>query len=470
MELINPGLELSEFNEFGSRSLEFSGPATMTALTLNFVAVRRRIRTAFAAFLFARTVRVAEQLILVPLFLSSWGARSYGEWLALAALAGFAALANVGVGQAAAAEVILQSTRGEFEKASRTVATALVTLTASIAVGVAVLSLALALADLRTFAGISLDDMPEPKLLVVMLGSATLVTFLSEPLAGTLSAAKGAALPNAIAAVSKMIELICIGLALGSGAGPLVVAALMLMGAMLNVVLHLIWTVQKATWLSLSWTKFDFEILRRICRPAAGFFVIFICVNILGVYAPRLLISHSLGPIALATFGVLATYTKTARNLATMTSQATQVEIGRMWAGGDIQNVRQLIRKMLRNATLIAAMLLVAELLLAPLIIPRWTSGHIALDWELMFALALVALLGSYFDGTLLAASALNRVELISFGYATGLALGICAAIFLLPVSGHLWMIGLCLLLPEIGGVISGHRTLSRLTGKHALM
>lgn len=438
----------------------------MTADALSFSSVRRRIRSAFAAFVFARVVRVAEQLVLVPLFLSNWGAKTYGEWLALAALAGFVALANLGVGQAAATEVILESTRGELEKASRTVVTSLITLTGSIFAGVAILGLVLALADLQTLAGISLEDMRAPKLLVLMLGGATLITFLCEPLAGTLSATRGAAFPNTIAAAAKTIELVGIGAALGAGQGPLTIAGIMLAGASLNVVLHLIATPRQASWLSLSWTNFDPAILARICRPAAGFFAIFVCINIVGVYLPRLLISHTLGPVSLATFGVLATYTRTARNLATMTSQASQVEIGRMWASGDIHTVRQLVRRMLRNALLIVIALLIVELLLAPVIIPRWTSGHISPDWGLMSALAAVALIGCYFDGTLLAASALNRVGLVSIGYAAGLALGMSAAIVLLPWTGSLTVIGLCLLLPEIGGVISGHRTLATLTGR----
>ncbi|MBH5399911.1 hypothetical protein HZZ13_19270 [Bradyrhizobium sp. CNPSo 4010] len=435
----------------------------MTTVALNFAAVRRRIRSAFAAYLFARTIRVAEQIILVPLFLSSWGAQLYGEWLAVAALAGFAAIANLGVGQAAAAEVVLQSTRNELGKASRVVVTSLVTIVASITVGLVGLGLILAVADLRALVGIGLDDMPTPALLVVMLAAATLITFLSEPLAGTLSAAHGAAVPNAIAAISKTIELVCIAIALRAGAGPLAIAGTMLAGAALNVTFHVAWTLRRVTWFSFSVANFDLEFLIRTWRSAAGFFLIFVCINILGVYLPRLLVSHSLGPVALATFSVLATYTKTARNLATMTSQATQVEIGRLWASGETKNVRRLIRRMLRNATLLAAVLLLAELVLAPTIVPRWTGGHIPLDWALMIALALVALLGCYVDGVLLAASALNQVGLIAFGYALGLLIGIVGAAILLPWTGHLAIIGIGLLLPEIGGAFSGSRTLGRM-------
>ncbi|MDA9444635.1 hypothetical protein XH98_37360 [Bradyrhizobium sp. CCBAU 51745] len=435
----------------------------MTTVAINFAAVRRRIRSAFVAYLFARTIRVAEQIILVPLFLSSWGAQSYGEWLAVAALAGFAAMANLGVGQVAAAEVILQSTRNEFSKASRVIVTSLVTIVASITISLVGLGVIVAVADLRALVGIGLDDMPMPALLVVMLAGATLVTFLSEPLAGTLSAAHGAAVPNAIAAISKTIELVCIAIALRVGAGPLAVAGIMLAGAALNVAFHLVWAYYRVSWLSFSLANFDLEFLTRTWRSAAGFFLIFVCVNILGIYLPRLLVSHSLGPVALATFSVLATYTKTARNLATMTSQATQVEIGRLWASGETKNVRRLVRGMLRKATLLAAALLVAELVLAPTIVPRWTGGHVPLDWELMIALALVALLGCYFDGTLLAASALNQVGLIALGYALGLLIGIVAAAVLLPWTGRLVIVGICLLLPEIGGALSGNQILGRI-------
>ncbi|MBV8094260.1 MAG: hypothetical protein JO110_13775 [Acetobacteraceae bacterium] len=207
--------------------------------------------------------------------------------------------------------------------------------------------------------------------------------------------------------------------------------------------------------------------MARISRPAAGFFVILVSLNIFSVYLPRILVSHTLGPVALATFSVLVTYTKTARNLATMTSQATQVEIGRLWASGDFSGARDITQRMLRHATLLVVLLLAGAIALAPLVIPRWTGGNIALDWPLMASLGLVALIGTYFDGLLLATGALNRVALVATGYATGLAIALAGAMILLPLTGRLAAIGVCMLLPEIGGIIAGARTLRSLGAAH---
>ena len=434
----------------------------MISASPGLTAVRRRIRIALLANLFARSVRVAEQLILVPLLLSNWGAQSYGEWLALGALAGFAPIANLGIGHAAAADIILKAARGELARASSVVVTSLVATSLSIVAGLMVFWLVLALTGVETVLGLSRSD-PGLALIVMTLASALLLTTLSEPLAGALSAVRGAGLPSGIAAFSKTIELVSIGLALRAGMTPLVVAAIMLAGAALNVALHFASTACSVSWLSFSPAHVDFQIMARIAQPAAGFFVIFVCLNIFSVYLPRILVSHTLGPVALATFSVLVTYTKTARNLATMTSQATQVEIGRLWAGGDLSGARSITQRMLRQAALLAALLLAGALALAPLVIPRWTGGNIALDWPLMASLALVALIGAYFDGLLLATGALNRVALVATGYAAGLAIALTGAMVLLPLTGRLATIGVCLLLPEIGGIISGRRTLRSL-------
>ena len=58
---------------------------------------RRRIWGTVAGNVFLRLVRVAEQLLLVPVFLAVWGAERYGEWIALNSLGLFVALANFGI-------------------------------------------------------------------------------------------------------------------------------------------------------------------------------------------------------------------------------------------------------------------------------------------------------------------------------------------------------------------------------------
>ena len=301
--------------------------------------------------------------------------------------------------------------------------------------------------------------------IVITLAVTILIGSLNEPLAGALSAVRGAALPSTIAACAKAAELLTIGAALHIRAGPMIVAEIMLAGAAVNVTLHLVGVTIYVPWFSFWSAKLDLGSIIKIWPSAASFFVVFVCLNIVSVYLPRILISHMLGPIALATFSVLVTYTKTARNFATMTSQATQVEIGRLWAHGDVKGARHLTHRMLRNAMLIAIALLVSSLLLAPLIIPRWTHGTILLNWPLIVSLALVALIGTYFDGLLLAAGAVNRVRLAAIGYSLGLSIGLGFAALLLPFANQLTTIGICLLLPEIGGILFGRQTIRLLNG-----
>lgn len=66
----------------------------------------------------SKGVRVAEQLLLVPFFLSAWGAAYYGEWLTLSIIPSILAFSDLGIGTAAANSFVLTYLSGEKKRAS----------------------------------------------------------------------------------------------------------------------------------------------------------------------------------------------------------------------------------------------------------------------------------------------------------------------------------------------------------------
>lgn len=70
------------------------------------------------AVLFQKGIRVFEQLLLVPFFITAWGAEYYGEWLTLTIVPSMLALSDLGFGTAAANYFVLKYASGAKQEAA----------------------------------------------------------------------------------------------------------------------------------------------------------------------------------------------------------------------------------------------------------------------------------------------------------------------------------------------------------------
>jgi O-antigen/teichoic acid export membrane protein len=423
----------------------------------------QRILGAAAANGFARLMRIGEQLLLIPLLLAAWGIERYGEWIALSAIAVFATFANLGVGQAARSDIVMRHAAGDVEGASRVHLTSLLLLTLLVLAGFGCIVAATHLFDIGRLVSLKAMTAEEAGFVVAVVALSALLTFYTEPLSGAINAALGAATPNLLVGVSKACEVAAIAIALRWSAGPSAIAMVMLAAAIFNVLLHAAVALHCAPWLSWRIRCLDLDALRDTWRASLGFFLLFAGVNVVNIQVPRLIVFHYFGAVALVTFTVLVTYTRTARNLVSMMSQAAQVEVGRAYARADADQTTRLVQGVLGSSVALGVLLLAGALAFAALAIPLWTHGAVAVEWSLLAALAVVALVGTYFDASILLAGAMNRILAAGAGYWIGLAAGTALALLLLPGIGILAVASIGLLLPDLFGAIAATRSLEAL-------
>ena len=65
-----------------------------------------------------KIVRIADQLLLVPFFLTHWGAAMYGEWLTLTIIPSVLAFSDLGFGSAVSNSFVLAYAAGDKQKAA----------------------------------------------------------------------------------------------------------------------------------------------------------------------------------------------------------------------------------------------------------------------------------------------------------------------------------------------------------------
>jgi O-antigen/teichoic acid export membrane protein len=420
---------------------------------------RRRIWGTLAGNTFVRLMRIAEQLLLVPVFLAVWGVERYGEWIALNAIATFVTLGNFGIAHAGLSDIVLRYAGGNKRQAARSFVTSMVLLTFVITCAYLLVIAALSVFDLGSVVSLQTLSVAEARSVILLVTLSTLLFFYGEPLNGVISASIGSAVPSLLFSISKAVELIGTAAALLYSASPVTVAVVVLGCTILNLAMNFAVALKYAPWISLSIRDFDIEALRRTWKASLSFFALLIFTTVFAGQVPRLIVFHFFGGAVVASFSILVIYTRAARLLALTMSQATQVEIGRAFAHGRLDQVKGLVETILGSAIGIAGVILIAEFLLAPIVIPAWTHGHVAVSWDVLIALGIVAFVGAYFDAAMVAVAAFNRVGLVALIYGAGLAVGLPASLAGLPYLGPA-AIAIGLILPELGGSCAALKTL----------
>ena len=83
-----------------------------------------------------KVVRILDQLLLVPFFLTSWGAAYYGEWLTLSIIPSVLAFADLGFGSAVSNSFVLAYAAGDKQRAANLNKSGYLAISLSVALGI----------------------------------------------------------------------------------------------------------------------------------------------------------------------------------------------------------------------------------------------------------------------------------------------------------------------------------------------
>lgn len=158
--------------------------------------------------LISKLVRVSEQLLLIPFFITSWGAAYYGEWLTLTIIPSVIAFSDMGFGTAAGNKFVLYYVGGSFQKALNISKTGkyLITFMVIFAIVLSVFSL-----GILSYFGVfekSLIDKYDGIAAVSILILARLTSFYSQLFESYYRAARKAALSINLITVRGFLNLI----------------------------------------------------------------------------------------------------------------------------------------------------------------------------------------------------------------------------------------------------------------------
>ena len=85
-----------------------------------------------------KIVRILDQLLLVPFFLTAWGAEYYGEWLTLTIIPSILSFSDLGFGSAVGNSFVLAYAKGEKQQAANLYKSGILIISATVLLGVLV--------------------------------------------------------------------------------------------------------------------------------------------------------------------------------------------------------------------------------------------------------------------------------------------------------------------------------------------
>ena len=170
-------------------------------------------------------------------------------------------------------------------------------------------------------------------------------------------------------------------------------------------------------------------------RPSAFFGLIVLAVAI-GQQVPVLLISHSLGVVAVAVFATSRTLTGLVRQFVSLLSSATWTDLTRLETQGDTERLSSALRILV--ATSMIAVVSLAGILWFDVaaILAFWTNGRIVADLGLLQLMLLHLVVQTLWMSASNVPAATNRHRSLAISYIASNVIAVALSALLLPSLG----------------------------------
>ena len=165
------------------------------------------LKNGFASTL-QKGVRVLEQLILVPFFISAWGAEYYGEWLTLTIIPSVLAFSDLGFGTAAANTFVLRYASGDRQGAANMAKSGFWMISMLIGLGILISGIALIILNYFNIFEKSLVPAQDAIIAVSLMMAARLFNFFQQLYEAFFRAARKAAQSIHLTNINAMANII----------------------------------------------------------------------------------------------------------------------------------------------------------------------------------------------------------------------------------------------------------------------
>jgi O-antigen/teichoic acid export membrane protein len=340
---------------------------------------------------FGQVVHVINNVLLVPLYLASWGVERYGEWLVLVAVpAYFMATADAGFVPVCGNDMTMEFARGRRGEVLKIFQSGWIFTSALSVVVVGGVGGTAGIMGINRLLGLMTITRGEAECALLCLLLLWLLNFQQGMVQVALRAvgryAEGTFAVNA----AGLLEAGAVAVGLLLGGGPAAVAAILLAIRLGTIAMTALLLRHHAPWLRHGVAKASWSEIKRLLTPSV-IYLAFPAGNAAMLQGVTLILNHALGSAAVALYVTTRTLARFVTQLISLTSWASWPEISRQYGAGR----SDLLGEFLTHGTQLAAILGASFALVvnagARFIFAIWTDGRIEADRRLVALLTLAA-------------------------------------------------------------------------------
>ena len=358
------------------------------------MSVTRNVFTQGLAQVVQKLLRVLDQLLLVPFFLTAWGAAYYGEWLTLSIIPSVLAFSDLGFGSAVSNGFVLAYARGDKQGAADLRKSGFLIISCSVALG-ALLTLGVMLvgSEMNLFAK-SLIPAGEAIAAVSLMMTSRLISFYNQLVEGFFRGARRAAMGSFFGSGTHLVGLLAGFGVLMCGGGVVGYALSQFVVSVCFTIVY--WTIgARLVDLRGYHGRVRRSDVKMITSKGLGYLMSPVWQSIYyqgGTFVVRVV----LGAEAVALFNTVRTVCRSVTQLYSMIGGSTFPELQFLYASGEQSSLRRLVRVSFLGAVVLAVGGVAVLLLFGQTLYAWWTRGTLSIPggvWEVfMLSILLNAL------------------------------------------------------------------------------
>ncbi|MFV5698736.1 lipopolysaccharide biosynthesis protein [Flavobacterium sp. ZT3R17] len=337
------------------------------------------------ATLINKGIKIAEQLLLVPFFISAWGAAYYGEWLTLTIIPSIIGFSDLGFGTAAANSFILKYAGNEKQEAANISKSGFLSVNIIVVSAMLLSLLIIVILNYYNVFEKSLIHKEDAILAVIFLMFAKVLGFYQPLNEAYFRAARKASLSINLGGLNSGLNLV-VGLIVLLCKGSVVIYAFS--NLIIAVVFTIFYTIMARLILPIA-KEFKGEVLqsdiKTIFHKGFGFLLSPVWQAIF-FQGTTFVVRIVLGPVAVTIFNTVRTFTRAVNQANSMVIATVLPELQYEMGAGNFAKARKIFRFGLTIITIIAVTGVVFLYLGGPWFYELWTRKALnppAMMWNI---------------------------------------------------------------------------------------
>ena len=289
-----------------------------------------------------KIVRIADQLILVPFFLTHWGAAMYGEWLTLTIIPSVLAFSDLGFGSAVSNSFVLAYAAGDKQKAADLRKSGFWIISFSVLLGFMLTAIAMIVCTKMHLLDKSQINAQDAMLAVIFMMVARLLTFYTQLVEGFYRGARKAALGSLLGSGNYLINIVVGFIVLLLGYGVAAFAFSQLVIAIVYIVCYSIWGCKLIDLKGYQGRILKSDIID-ITKKGMGYLMTPIWQSVY-FQGTTFVVRIALGPEAVAIFNTVRTVCRSVNQLFSIINASIFPDLQYEYGQGHIQTVHKYFR------------------------------------------------------------------------------------------------------------------------------